>query len=171
MMFMIRYSSKSLGQKIKKVAQRSASALWAEGFHPAGHRCSNWSCFNRWSRVTYWTRWFQGRWLMSRSQPSVPQIQLQVTGAGGRKLCERWFLRVQVWRRIRRKREHLSASSWALCTCDHLSGFGFLLGDISLTCTTSDLHNITCMWNRTRTIPENDYTLLYKQSLRSMLYH
>lgn len=108
---------------------------------------------------------------MSRSQPSVPQIQLQVTGAGGRKLRERWFLRVQVWRRIRRNREHLSASSWALCTCDHLNSFGLLLGDISLTCTTSDLHNITCMWNRTRTIPENDYTLLYKQSLRLMLYH
>ncbi|XP_056894969.1 thrombopoietin receptor isoform X2 [Takifugu flavidus] len=37
-------------------------------------------------------------------------------------------------------------------------------GDISLMCFTSDLHNITCMWNTTRYGPDNDFTLFYKTS-------
>lgn len=44
-------------------------------------------------------------------------------------------------------------------------------GDISLRCFTPDLHNITCMWNRSRNRLENNYTLFSKQSLRFMIYH
>lgn len=64
-----------------------------------------------------------------------------------------------------------AADHGALCRCDHLNVSGVCSGDISLTCFTYDLHNITCMWNRTRNRPENDYTLFHKQSLRFMIYH
>lgn len=62
--------------------------------------------------MTYWTLWFQERWLMSRSHPNVPQFRLQVTGADGQNLREQWFLRVQAWRTIVRKREHLQMWSF-----------------------------------------------------------
>lgn len=42
--------------------------------------------------------------------------------------------------------------------------------DISLTCYTSDLQNITCQWNGSRYGEENEYKLLYKMDRRYITY-
>lgn len=129
-MFMIRYSSKSLGQKIKEV--HVTQCFRVEHRHWVNNGNNDYElryfiqpiCFNRRSRVTYWTLWFQERWLMSRSQPNVPQIQLQVTGADGQNLRERWFLRVQVWGKGNICNP--GADHGAPRRCDHLNVFGLL---------------------------------------------
>nr|AAR25685.1 class I helical cytokine receptor number 22 [Tetraodon nigroviridis] len=104
MMFMIRYSSKSLGQKIKEAKQGDILDSLVPGevtdVQVTAKCASN-------PAAGHWSRW---------SEPAravVPQSS----------------------------------------------------GDISLRCFTPDLHNITCMWNRSRNRLENNYTLFSKQSL------
>lgn len=48
--------------------------------------------------------------------------------------------------------------------------FSLVSDDISLTCYTSDLQNITCQWNGSRYGKEKDYKLFYNMDIRYIHY-